>query len=273
MTIYRKLIPMFLLGVAALVLTVGVPESWGGDDDDDDDPDELPLGAAVVIFETTADDIELQAFIDGSPAWDRFEISDPREKKLYALKTRRQAKRQGLSELFFASSPDHYPEEAPSEAADETVEAFLRKFPAGGYEFEARLVDGGELEGVGMLTHVLPALPEILAPVSETDDPPVVDRNNLVIEWEAVTTRFIGDGPVNIIEYQVILDQLDPPRAMPWVDGGTRRALINLPGSVTRLTVPPEFLLPGAEYEFEILAIEESGNSTISAGEFFTMEE
>jgi hypothetical protein len=104
----------------------------------------------------------------------------------------------------------------------------------------------------------------------DTDDPPIVDPDNLVIEWEPVTTRFIGDGPVEIIEYQVILDQVDPLRAMPWVDGSTRRALINLPGSVTSLTVPPEFLLPEAEYEFEILAIEESGNSTISVGEFVT---
>jgi hypothetical protein len=75
-----------------------------------------------------------------------------------------------------------------------------------------------------------------------------------------------------IIEYQVILDQVDPPRAEPWIDGKTRRALINLPPSATSLKVPPEFLLPNAGYEFEILAIEVSGNSTISTGEFITSE-
>jgi hypothetical protein len=115
-------------------------------------------------------------------------------------------------------------------------------------------------------------LPEIIAPVSDSDVPLTVDPNNLVIEWEPVTIRFIGTGPVEIIEYQVILDQVDPPRAAPWVDGKTRRALINLPPSVTSLKVPPEFLLPNAEYEFEILAIEVSGNSTISAGDFITSE-
>lgn len=36
--------------------------------------------------------------------------------------------------------------------------------------------------------------------------------------------------------------------------------------------VPPEFLLPNAIYEFEILAIEVSGNSTIYTGEFITGE-
>jgi hypothetical protein len=133
-------------------------------------------------------------------------------------------------------------------------------------------VNGGELEGVATLTHVLPALPEIIDPISDGEDPPVVDPNNLVTEWEPVTTRFIGSGPVEIFEYQVILDQVDPPRAAPWVDGNTRRALINLPPSVTSLTVPPEFLLPNTVYEFEILAIEVSGNSTISTGEFITSE-
>jgi hypothetical protein len=53
----------------------------------------------------------------------------------------------------------------------------------------------------------------------------------------------------------------------PWVDGDTRRALINLPPDVTEVTVPTEFMAPGA-YEFEVLAIEVTGNSTISVGEF-----
>jgi len=146
------------------------------------------------------------------------------------MTTGKRLKRQGMSELFFASSPDHFAEDAPSEAADEAVREFLRRFPAGGYEFEAETIDGGGLGGVGTLTHVLPALPEIVTPVSDTDDPPVADPKDLVIEWEPVTMRFIGDGPVTIIEYQVILDQVDPLRAQAGVDGDTRRALINVPG-------------------------------------------
>lgn len=43
-------------------------------------------------------------------------------------------------------------------------------------------VDGKELEGEATFTHVIPAGPEIVSPVSPTDDPPVVDPNNLVIE-------------------------------------------------------------------------------------------
>jgi hypothetical protein len=90
---------------------------------------------------------------------------------------------------------------------------------------EGRTVEGKELEGDARLTHVLPALPEIANPVSMTDEPPLVDPFNLVIEWNPMTTRFIGDGPVDIIEYQVILDQVEPQRTTPWIDGSARRAL------------------------------------------------
>ncbi len=38
----------------------------------------------------------------------------------------------------------------------------------------------------------------------------------------------------------------------------------------TRVTVPPEFMQPGTEYKFEVLAIEASGNQTISEREFET---
>lgn len=229
---------------------------------------EPPFGAAVVIIELTDNDIELQVFVDGFE-WKGLEIFGPNERSIFNLRAQSNLRRQGgLSELFFASQPTHYLEDEPE--FDGTIEEFLARFPAGEYEFEGVTVNGTELEGEAILTHVLPALPEILAPLSDHEDPPIVDPENLVIEWLPVTTRFIGDGPVEIIEYQVILDQVDPGRALPWVDGSTRRALINLPASVTSLTVPPEFLLPNASYEFEVLAIEASGNSTISVGEFVT---
>ncbi len=229
-----------------------------------------PFGATSVIIETTDNDIELQVFVDGF-LWKSLQIFAPDERRILSLKTQKNIRRQGgLSELFFASEPTHYLEDDP--AYDGTVEAFLARFPEGAYEFEGRTVGGGELEGEATLTHVLPALPVIISPVSDGNEAPLVDPNNFIIEWEPVTTRFMGDGLVEIMEYQVILDQVDPPRDAPWIDGKTRRALINLPASVTRLTVPPEFLLPNTAYEFEILAIEVSGNSTISTGEFSTGE-
>lgn len=235
---------------------------------DDGDDEEMPFGAAVMIIELTDNDIELQTFVDGVD-WKRVRVFDPNEKKIYDARAQRKLKKQGgMSEMFWASEPTHYLEDEPN--FDGTIEEFLARFPEGEYEFEGTTIEGGELEDEATLTHVLPALPEIIAPVSFTDEPLIVDRNNLVIEWLPVTTRFMGHGPVEIIEYQVILDQVDPRREIPWVDGSTRRALINLPPGATRVTVPVEFLLPDTIYDFEVLAIESSGNATISGGEFVT---
>jgi hypothetical protein len=43
-----------------------------------------------------------------------------------------------------------------------------------------------------------------------------------------------------------------------------------LPSNVTAVTVPSGFLEPGTSYKWEVLAIEESGNQTLSSGEFET---
>ncbi len=233
--------------------------------------DEVEFGAAVMIIELTEEDIELQVFADASD-WKRIKITDPNDRRVFVARARGKLRRQGgMSEMFWASEPSHFLEEEDN--FDEPIEAFLDRWPEGDYEFEASTGTGIEIEGEATLSHVLAALPEIVSPVSDSEDPPVVDPNNvLVIDWEPVTTRFIGDGPVEIFEYQVILDQVEPEREMAWVDGNTRRALINLPPTVTELTVSPEFLLPGTSYEFEVLAIEASGNSTISVGEFDTSE-
>jgi hypothetical protein len=232
---------------------------------------EIEFGAAVVIIELTDNDIELQVFAD-SFDWKRLEIFDPNGRKAFDAGARGRLRSQGgMSEMFFASEPSHYLEDEPE--FDEPVKAFLDRWPPGEYEFEGSTGLGYKVEGEAILSHIMPALPDILSPVSATDDPPLVNPDNpLLIDWDPVTTRFIGNGPVEIIEYQVILDQVEPERDMAWVDGNTRRALINLPPMVTELSVPPEFLLPGTSYEFEILAIEASGNSTISVGEFDTSD-
>jgi hypothetical protein len=264
----RWLWVQFVISIMLLVLSI-VPAAAGNHDNDYQE-NEQPFGATAIIIETTDNDIELQVFVDGT-RWKTLEIFTPDDRRIFNLRTRQNFRRQGgLSELYFASEPTHYLEDEPN--FDGTIEEFLARFPEGVYEFEGRTGKGREIEGEATLTHVLPALPEIIAPVMDGDDPPILDPNNIVIEWEPVTTRFIGEGSVEIVEYQVIIDQDEPLRETPWVDGTNRRALINLPATVTSLKVPPEFLLPNTNYNFEILAIEVSGNSTISEGEFVTSE-
>ena len=52
---------------------------------------------------------------------------------------------------------------------------------------------------------------------------------------------------------------------------GKRNSLsMYLPRSVTSIAIPDGFLQPGSTYQWEVLAIEESGNQTLSSGEFET---
>ncbi len=237
----------------------------------DDDGDEVPFPVAVMIIELTEEDIELQIFADGH--WGNLKITDPRDRRIFASRTRGKLRRQnGVSEIFFASVPSHYLEEEPN--FDEPIEDFLARWPEGLYEFESTSLDGDDYESEVVFSHRMPALPEIVAPVSDVEDEVVIvsAHEPLLIDWDAVTTDFIAGDAVTIAEYQVIVDQVEPERTVPWVDGSTRRALINLPGDITEVTVGAEFLRPESVYEFEILAIEVNGNSTISVGEFETGE-
>jgi hypothetical protein len=65
---------------------------------------------------------------------------------------------------------------------------------------------------------------------------------------------------IEIIGYQVAVEREDPLRVLN----------ADLPPTSTSFTVPADFLEPGTEYMFEVLAIEVSGNQTIAAGSFET---
>ena len=104
-----------------------------------------------------------------------------------------------------------------------------------------------------MLTHLIPAGPVILSP----EDGEVVDPEDVVVTWEPVTltTAFnTPQVPVTIVGYQVIVTREEPLRVFS----------VDVSAEATSVTIPPEFLEPGTEYELEILAIEESDNQTIS---------
>jgi len=105
---------------------------------------------------------------------------------------------------------------------------------------------------LSMGQHCLRTLPEILAPV-EGDQPQVLDRNNVVIEWALVTENYQGTGSVNIVEYEVIVEQVEP----------FRKFFVHLPASATSLKVSTEFLEPNSLYDVEVVAIESSANQSI----------
>ena len=51
---------------------------------------------------------------------------------------------------------------------------------------------------------------------------------------------------------------------------GKNAISVYLPASATSLTVPNEFLEPATAYLWEVLAIGESGNQTLSSSDFET---
>jgi hypothetical protein len=87
-----------------------------------------------------------------------------------------------------------------------------------------------------------------------------------VIEWEDVTETVDGD-PVAITGYEIIItkEEHDDQHSFsrPIFD-------VHLPADRNSLDVPATFLEPGTVYELELLALEESGNQTISVGFFET---
>jgi hypothetical protein len=85
----------------------------------------------------------------------------------------------------------------------------------------------------------------------------------VVIDWEPVANPFPGTpSAVSVVGYQVIVEQVKPQPL--------RVFSATLQSTVTQVTVSPEFIQSNAEYTIEVLAIEPSGNQTISEGGFKT---
>jgi hypothetical protein len=105
-----------------------------------------------------------------------------------------------------------------------------------------------------------------LAEDDESAEDAVVSTADLVIEWEDVTETVNGD-PVLITAYEVIVtkeEHEDP-------NGFSRPIFdVHVPPDQNTLAVPVEFLEPDTVYELEVLALEVSGNQTISIGFFQT---
>ena len=215
----------------------------------------IPFSRAKIIveFNASAQDVGIQVLVDGEP-WKHLRVFSPNGRRVLEITSRRSLGKQGLTELFFESSE-------PS-LVELPLPEFLARFPEGEYGLKGRTIDDIELEGTAILSHVIPAGPEIISPVSLDNNPPVVDPSNAVIEWNPVTDTITDSDTFEIIGYQVIVEQVEPLRIFS----------IDLPASVTSVVVPPDFFLQADTlHKFEVLAIEASGNQTITESEFVTL--
>jgi hypothetical protein len=68
-----------------------------------------------------------------------------------------------------------------------------------------------------------------------------------------------------IIGYEVIVERETELKALPVVTLD-----VMMPPTATRMRVPPGFLRPNRRYSWEVLAIERTGNQTLSSATFRT---
>lgn len=216
------------------------------------------LKQAKVIIEhnATDNDTGFQAFVDAD-GWEKLEIIGP--KGLVAEFTGRDAVGElGMTELFFESVE---PENAKMPIAE-----LLAKMPAGDYEFRGTASKLGGQSGVmigkALLTHVIPAGVKLIEPAEDA----TVPLADLKMRWEG-TGKALDGSDIKLISYQLIVEKNEEPHVNMI---GKRGLSMHLPASVTEMTVPAAVLEAGAEYKWEVLAIEESGNQTLTEGTFKT---
>ncbi len=202
------------------------------------------LSAQFIRFEinATAGDAGVHVFLDGV-GWDTMQMTGPNGLQFSVL-AEGSIGFQGITEFFFESAEPSFDVQS--------LDELLALFPEGIYRFEGTTTEGDTLVGEAELTHALPEAPEQVSPV----DGDSVDPCDAVLEWELV------DDPEGseIVAYKVVAETDDDEVPLRVFD-------IDVTADTDSVTLPPEFLLPGA-YKWEVLAIEASHNQTISETEF-----
>lgn len=219
----------------------------------------IPLKEAKLIIEHNAKDNDtgFQGFID-SEGWSKITVTGP-DGLILTFKGEGKLGELGLTELFF--------ETVEPENADVPISDILKVLPEGNYTFKGSAIEVGERMGTTIgtawLTHDIPNGPVLLSPVEDA----LVPVGDLVVSWSPVTKTIDGND-VNIISYQLIIEKDETPH--PHMIG-KRGLSIYLPASVTQITIPKEFFEPGTAYDWEVLAIEESGNQALTSSYFRTI--
>ena len=205
----------------------------------------------------TDEDTGFQGFVD-SEGWRRLDVRKPGGDRVLTLEGRGSLAKLGLTELFFES--------VEPENAEVPIDEMLAKLPEGNYTISGPTQENGRSAGVtrgtAWLTHDIPAGPRLVSPSENA----TVPKRGLVVRWKPVSRTITGE-PVKIIAYQLIIEKDgEPHRHMI----GTFGLSMYVPPSVTSIAVPNGFLEARTKYGWEVLAIERSGNQTLSSGSFRT---
>jgi hypothetical protein len=220
----------------------------------------IPLKEAKLNIEHNAKDNDtgFQGAID-SEGWNRITLTGP-DGKVLDFKAKGELGSLGMTELFF--------ETVEPENVDVPISEVLKTLPEGEYIFKGSAIEVGEKQGktigTALLTHDIPKGPVLLSPAEDA----VVPVDDLLVRWSPVE-KTIDGSDVNIIAYQLIIEKDEVPHQHMI---GKRGLSMYLPASVTQITIPGEFFEPGTDYDWEVLAIEESGNQTLNSSQFSTSD-
>jgi hypothetical protein len=244
---------VILLAAALVAAAVVYADSGGGVT-----ASVVPLKDAKLNIEHNATDKDtgFQGFID-SEGWRRLDVRGP-DGQVLSFEGRGSLAKLGLTELFF--------ETVEPENADVPIAEMLAKLPEGNYAIAGPGQENGKstgrTSGTALLTHDIPAGPKLIAPKEDA----TVPVRGVVARWQPVTQTIMGE-PVEIIAYQLIIEKdTKPHRHMI----GKLGLSIYVPRTVTSIAVPNGFLEPRTAYDWEVLAIERSGNQTLSSRSFRT---
>jgi Fibronectin type III domain len=199
----------------------------------------------IVEINATDGDAGLQVFLDHD-TWRSIAILRPDGTKLLDVSTRDVLSDYGLTELFSESSEPPF--------SEFPLDEFRKLFPEGDYTFQGETIEGVKIQSTVPLSHAFPEGPTILSPEEES----AVAPGELVVRWDPVTEP----AGIELVGYQIIVvrEDEDPLRTLE----------ADLPPTATEMSVPAEFLEAGTEYKVEVVAIEASGNQTLSEITFST---
>jgi hypothetical protein len=223
---------------------------------------EVEAAKLIIEYNATDEDLGVHGSVDAD-GWTTFCFFDPNGSAVLEVGPRGELFNLGMAAAFFESR------EPP--ASQFSFDDLAAAFPEGTYTVRGDSFNRRALTGEATFTHDVPAAPEITAPElveepEEAEGGAGVPIDGFTVKWDEVTETVDG-GSVNITGYQVIVtkeDAEDPHGfSRPTYD-------VHLPPAVTQVSVAPEFFEPDTVYELEVLALEESGNQTISVGFFKT---
>ncbi len=260
--------------VSSLVLAIAASLSTSAVADHTLEFEELKV---LIEMNATDGDVGFHALADAGPWW-WMRLDDPNLVKLLTIKALNGLRTQGLTENFFESSEPlcEADEEEPDERV-QTLAEFLELFPEGNYLFRAANEEDQWYRGEAELTYNLPAAPDI----SATDEMEL-DLDDAVIMWgpgvdlgeKCHDQSLVDDGTiadpamVEVVGWEVVVEVDDD-------DAPERTYTAQVPAGQNSVTVPEDFLqqfidLGFTEFKFEVGAIEESGNQTITESFFCT---